>query len=185
MSIDDLFEKARQEAFAYRGAGKCKICQRDIPVEKRPGRPRLTCVTCDVYQAAVALIPPDPIPCHWCGVDFRPHRETARFCSDTCRQAAYREQRRSRTFTECQGCRRPLEGRSRKYCSAKCCQRFWNARRRKTPMSLVLTCPECHTPFQPGRAGVTYCSPICAKRRADRSYYARRATRRSTMDRVP
>jgi predicted nucleic acid-binding Zn ribbon protein len=98
MRFPDHIEKLYQEFLARRGPTKCRVCQCDIPSEKRRGRPRLTCITCDVYQAALAMVPPEPRPCEWCGVDFRPQRKVARFCSDTCRRGAYSELRRSRAF---------------------------------------------------------------------------------------
>jgi hypothetical protein len=173
VSIWDDLEKARQEAFARLRPTKCRVCQGDLEPEKRPGRPRMTCVPCAVFQAATALVPPEPRPCEWCGVDFRPARKAARFCSDACRRSAYREQRRAHTSRECQGCRMPLLGRARKYCTPECCRRHTNARRRKAQLPAILTCPECGTPFRPQRAGIMYCSPVCAKRRADRGYWKR------------
>jgi hypothetical protein len=162
------------------GPAKCKICQCDIRPENRRGRPRLTCFTCEVYQAALAMVPPEPRPCEWCGVDFRPQRDAARFCSDGCRRGAYSERRRSRGFTECQRCGVPLVGRARKYCTRECCRRHWNVRKRKGQLSDLLICPECRTLFKPRRAGVMYCSSACAKRNADRSHYARRQDARCT-----
>ena len=173
MSIWDDLAKARHEAFARLRPTTCRVCQGDLEPEKRPGRPRMTCVPCAVFQAAAAIIPPEPRPCEWCGVDFRPARKAAKFCSDVCRRSACRERRHSLTFRECQGCGMPLLGRARKYCTRECCQRHTNTRQRKTQPPAVLTCPECRTPFRPQRAGVIYCSPVCAKRRADRAYRAR------------
>jgi hypothetical protein len=183
VSIWDDFAKARQEAFARLRPTKCRVCQGDLEPEKRPGRPRMTCVPCALFQAAAAIIPPEPRPCEWCGVDFRPARKVAKFCSDACRRSACRERRRSLTFRECQGCGMPLLGRARKYCTPECCQRHSNERRRKTQPPAVLTCPECRTPFRPKRAGITYCSPICAKRRADRAYWARNRSGRHSEPR--
>lgn len=179
MRLSGHIEKLYQEFLAQRGAAQCKVCQCEIPPEKRPGRPRLTCITCDVYQAALAMIPPDPKPCEWCGIDFRPQRDTARFCSDACRRGAYSERRRSRAFEECQGCGLPLVGRTRKYCTRECCRQHWNARKRKGQLPALLICPECRTLFKPWRAGVMYCSPVCAKRRADRNHRARRRNARN------
>ena len=173
VSIWDDIEKARQEAFARLRPTTCRVCQGDLEPEKRPGRPRMTCVPCEVFQAATALVPPEPRPCEWCRVDFRPARKAARLCSDACRRSAYREQRRAHTSRECQGCGRPLLGRARKYCTPECWRRHTNARRRKAQLPAILTCPECRTNFKPQRAGIMYCSPVCAKRRADRAYWKR------------
>jgi hypothetical protein len=182
MRYPDHMEKIRQEVLARRGPAKCRVCQCDIPSEKRRGCPRLTCITCDVYQAALAMVPPEPRPCEWCGVDFRPQRDAARFCSDACRRGAYSERRRSRASKECQGCGMPLMGRARKYCTRECCRQHWNARKRKGQLPALLICPECRTLFKPWRAGVMYCSSVCAKRRTDRSYSARRQDARSRAE---
>lgn len=174
MRFPDHIEKLYQEFLARRGPAKCRVCQRDIPSEKRRGPPRLTCITCDVYQAALRMAPPEPRPCEWCGVDFRPQRDAARFCSDGCRRGAYGERRRSRAFKKCQGCGMPLVGRARKYCTRECCRLQRNVQRRKGQLPALLICPECSTLFKPWRAGVMYCSSVCAKLRADRDHYERR-----------
>jgi hypothetical protein len=174
--IWDPIENARQEAFAQRGPAKCRVCRCEISPEKRRGRPRLTCVTCDVFQTAVAMIPPEPRSCEWCRVDFRPQRDTARFCSDACRRGAFSERRRSWAFKECQGCGMPLMGRARRYCTGECCQRHRSAQRRKNQPPSSRTCLECCALFMPRRAGVIYCSRVCAKRRADRNYRSRHRT---------
>lgn len=174
MRFPDHIEKLYQQFLAQRGQARCRVCQCDLPTEKRPGRPRLTCINCDVYQAALAMVPPEPKLCEWCGVDFRPQRDLARFCSDVCRRDAYNKRRRSWAFRECQACGMPLVGRARKYCTGECCRRHWNARKRKGQLPALLDCPECRTLFKPWRAGVIYCSSVCAKRRADRDHYERR-----------
>lgn len=174
MRFPDHIEKLYQEFLARRGPAKCRVCLCEILPEKRRGRPRLTCITCDVYQAALVMVSPEPRPCEWCGVDFRPQRDVTRFCSDACRRGAYSERRRSRAIKECQGCGVPLKGRARKYCSPECCRRHRNAQRRKSQLPSLLACPECRTPFKPWRAGVLYCSFACAKRHADRSHCRRR-----------
>ncbi len=174
MRFPDHIEQLYQEFLARRGPAKCSVCQCDILPEKRRGRPRRTCTTCEVYQTALAMVPPEPRPCEWCGVDFRPQRDAARYCSDGCRRSAYTERRRSRASKECQQCGMPLMGRARKYCTSECCRGYWNARKRKGQLLALLICPECRTLFKPWRAGVMYCSSVCTKRRADRHHSARR-----------
>jgi hypothetical protein len=164
------FSIAREMA-AARPTVQCRVCQLDISPERRLGRPRLICTMCDLEKIALSILPRDPQPCERCGFDFRPVRMTDRFCSADCRQAATRERRR--TYTECQGCGKPLSGPGRKYCSPACRQRTRNALRRQSELRSCLTCPECRMPFEPRRAGVIYCSSFCARRHAGRVYSAR------------
>jgi len=96
MRIEDLIESYRQKALAPRGPRQCRGCGCEILPAKGRGRPRLTCVTCDLIQAAAALTWLDPRVCQCCGIDFRPERNAAKFCSNHCRYRAYNAGRRSR-----------------------------------------------------------------------------------------
>lgn len=113
-------ETIRQEVLAARGGIQCRICTREIQQEKRRGRPRLTCDLCAVFQAATAMVPYHPRICQQCGIEFRPARDVAKFCSDGCRLQAYNERRRSWTNQQCQGCGERITGRACKYCTKKC-----------------------------------------------------------------
>jgi len=85
MHINDLIESYRQKALARKGPIQCRACECEILPEKRRGRPRLTCTTCDLMQAAAALAWLDPKTCQWCRIEFRSARNNAKFCSDSCR----------------------------------------------------------------------------------------------------
>jgi hypothetical protein len=172
--IEDLFEKARQEAFRSHGPITCKVCDGEIAPEKRRGRPRLTCITCSVVEAAAKAIPPDPQKCERCGLVFQPQRKVARFCSDRCRWAAGKRPSFAWGNGTCRGCSVAILGRARKYCSALCRQQHKNALRRKSQAPCERNCPECQGRFMPWRAGVQFCSKRCAKRHADRNHTARR-----------
>jgi hypothetical protein len=173
MRIQDLIEKARQKALALRGPTQCRVCQCEIPPEKRRGPPRLTCETCALFQIVASR--PLPRQCEHCKAEFWPERDAARFCSDGCRRQSDNERRR-RVYTDqrCHECGRSMAGRARRFCVPACQQRYRNALRHKSETPSVRTCPECEKVFAPWRAGVMFCSRQCAKRRADCHHNARR-----------
>lgn len=80
-----------------------------------------------------------PRKCRHCGAKYRPTRDTQRFCSKACRQAAWaREKPRTRRQGDaiepatCEHCGRTFwrrEGRGRRYCSSSC--RVMSSRVRK------------------------------------------------------
>jgi hypothetical protein len=172
-SIQDLIEEARQKAFLPRGPTQCRLCQCEIPPEKRRGPPRMTCELCDLFQRAASR--PLPRHCEQCGKQLWPERDAARFCSDQCRRQSDKERRR-RVYTDqrCRACGRSMAGRARRFCVPACQQHYRNALRRRSESPAVRTCPECEKVFAPWRPGVMFCSRSCAKRHADRSYSARR-----------
>lgn len=181
MDIWALIDAARQGAPAARAPTKCRICQCDIAPESRRGRPRLTCGSCAVFQAAA--LHPRPRQCERCKKEFWPEREVARFCCDGCRRAAGNERRRYvYTNATCRGCGTSILGRARRYCATDCRRQHRNALKRKGEAPSERHCPECQKPFMPWRAGVIYCCRTCAKRRADRNHCARRrAARRNSV----
>jgi hypothetical protein len=187
MRIDDLFERARQAAFAITGPKNCRVCGCDINLEKRRGRPRLTCTTCSIMsEAAATCAALEATECGQCGVQFAPQRNGVRFCSRKCSHAAYRERRRQSWIAQmCCGCGVPIIGRARKYCTPDCSQQHRTAMRRRAEPPSIRACPECTNFFMPWRAGVMFCSRICSKRRADRNYCARRrAVGREATNRI-
>ncbi len=172
MRIQDLVEEARQKALSPRSPTRCRVCRCEIPVEKRQGRPRLTCETCALFRIAAAH--PLPRYCEHCRTEFWPERDAARFCSDGCRRQSDKERRRLvYTAQRCARCEQTIDGRARKFCSPDCRQQLKNILRRKSAVSSIQACPDCEKVFTSWRAGVTYCSKPCAKRRADRNYSAR------------
>jgi predicted nucleic acid-binding Zn ribbon protein len=178
MRIQDLIEEARQKALLPRGPTQCRVCQCEIPPEKRRGPPRLTCETCDLFQRAA--LHPLPRHCEQCGKEFWPDRDAARFCSDRCRCQSGNERRRlAYRDPKCIGCGMPMAGRARRFCAPECRQQYRNALKRKSEAPAVRTCPQCDKVFAPWRAGVIFCSRPCAKRRADRNYSARRRKARA------
>ncbi len=103
MHIQDLIEEARQKALAPRRPTQCRVCQCEIPVEKRQGPPRLTCKTCALFQMTASR--PLPRHCEHCRTEFWPERDAARFCSDQCRRQSDKERRRLIYRNEtCCGC---------------------------------------------------------------------------------
>jgi hypothetical protein len=155
MRIQDLIEEARQRALAPQGPTHCRVCQCDIPPEKRRGPPRLTCETCALFQ--MAALRPLPRLCQQCETEFWPERGTARFCSEGCRRQSDKEQRRLvYTDLRCRGCGMLMAGRARRFCAPECRQHYRNALRRKSEHPYERCCSECKKHFVPKRAGVVF-----------------------------